>query len=346
MPLSKNATFRQLAAFHAVARVGSVTLAADEMHLTQSAVSIQIGILEESAGTPLLQRVGRGIRLTEAGELLATYAKRILDVWREAGEEMAALQGVFSGTLRVGAVTTAEYLLPPLLVTFANEHPKVNVKLQVGNRDEIIRLLVSHDIDLAIMGRPPAELKTNSSAFAKHPMGFVAAPSHPLMVDPALSLATLADARLLVRERGSGTRTTVERLFKDAGHRLRIGSEMSSNEAIKQMCAAGFGVAFLSLHTCVLEMNAGMLQLLPIADNPIERDWYVIHLAARQLPQVAAAFEQFLREEGQAQLKRQLQQTTSPAAPTAASSRPGRHARAKKAAPPARTLTGTRAKPR
>ncbi len=309
MPLSRNATFRQLAAFHTVARLGSVSLAADEMHLTQSAVSIQIGILEESAGTPLLQRAGRGIRLTEAGELLATYARRILEVWREAGEEMATLQGVFSGTLRVGAVTTAEYLLPPLLVTFANEHPKVNVKLQVGNRDEIVKLLASQEIDLAIMGRPPAELKTDSTAFAKHPMAFVAAPGHPLMKDPALSIATLADARILVRERGSGTRTTVERLFKDAGHHLRIGSEMSSNEAIKQMCAAGFGVAFLSLHTCVLEMNAGMLKLVPIAQNPIERDWYVIHLIMRQLPQVALAFEQFLREHGQAQIQRQLLRT-------------------------------------
>ena len=139
-----------------------MSLAADEMHLTQPAVSIQIGTLEESAGTPLLQRTGRGIRLTEAGELLAGYAGRILDLWREAGEEMATLQGVFSGTLRVGAITTAEYLLPPILVNFAKEHPKVKVKLQVGNRDEIVRLLAGQEIDVAIMGRPPAELKTDS----------------------------------------------------------------------------------------------------------------------------------------------------------------------------------------
>ena len=306
MPLTRNASFRQLATFHAVARLGSVSAAAEEMHLTQPAVSIQIGILEESARTPLLQRTGRGVRLTEAGELLAGYAGRILDLWREAGEEMATLQGVFAGTLRVGAVTTAEYLLPPLLVTFANQNPKVKVKLQVGNRDKIVRLLSGQEIDVAIMGRPPAELKTTSSAFAKHPMAFVASPKHAVMRDPNLGIATLAGAHLLVRERGSGTRTTVERLFKDAGMPLRIGSEMSSNEAIKQMCAAGFGVAFLSLHTCVLELDAGVLQLLPLAGNPIERDWYVMHLASRQLPQVAAAFEQFLSEHAQAQIQRQL----------------------------------------
>ncbi|MDQ0590738.1 LysR family transcriptional regulator [Variovorax paradoxus] len=319
MPLSKHASFRQLATFHAVARLGSVSLAADEMHLTQPAVSIQIGTLEESAGTPLLQRTGRGIRLTEAGELLAGYAGRILDLWREAGDEMAMLQGVFSGTLRVGAITTAEYLLPPILVNFAKEHPKVKVKLQVGNRDEIVRMLAGQEIDIAIMGRPPAELKTDSSAFAKHPMAFLAAPSHPLMSAAKPSIALLSDTRMLVRERGSGTRTTVERFFKDHGLPLRIGSELSSNEAIKQMCAAGFGIAFLSMHTCVLEMNAGLLGVLPVPGNPVVRDWYVMHLASRQLPQVALAFEEYLRTHGQAQIERQL--GTLPAARTAAKKR-------------------------
>jgi DNA-binding transcriptional LysR family regulator len=120
------------------------------------------------------------------------------------------------------------------------------------------------------------------------------------------SLALLSDTRMLVRERGSGTRTTVERFFKDNGLPLRIGSELSSNEAIKQMCAAGFGIAFLSMHTCVLEMNAGLLGLLPVPGNPIVRDWYVMHLASRQLPQVALAFEDYLRAHGQAQIQHQL----------------------------------------
>jgi len=192
---------------------------------------------------------------------------------------MATLQGVFSGTLRVGAITTAEYLLPPMLVTFANEHPQVKVKLQVGNRDEIVRMLAAQEIDLAIMGRPPAELKTVSTPFAKHPMAFLAAPNHPLMSGPPPTMEMLSDSRILVRERGSGTRATIERNVQGRRLPLRIGSEMSSNEAIKHMCAAGFGVAFLSLHTCVLELNAGVLALLPMAHNPIERDWYVMHIA-------------------------------------------------------------------
>jgi len=317
MPLTRNATFRQLNAFHTVARLGSVSLAADELHLTQPAVSIQIAALEASAGTPLLQRTGRGIRLTEAGELLAGYANRIVDLWREAGEEMATLQGVFTGTLRVGTVTTAEYLLPPLLVSFINDRPKVKVKLQVGNRDEIVRMLAGQEIDIAIMGRPPAELKTDARAFARHPMAFLAAPTDPLMSVRGLTLADVAETRILVRERGSGTRTTVERVFKDQGLPLRIGSELSSNEAIKRMCAAGFGVAFLSMHTCVLEIDAGLLALLPVADNPIVRDWYVMHLASRQLPHVALAFEEFLCDQGQAEIQRQLGESPASVKPAA-----------------------------
>ena len=156
------------------------------------------------------------------------------------------------------------------------------------------------------MGSPPEEFKVVAAAFAKNPMAFMAAPHHPLMADPALSMATLADARLLVRERGSGSRATVERLFKEAGLRMRIGSELSSNESIKQMCAAGFGPAYLSMHTCILEMNAGLLKLLPMANNPVEREWYVVRMASKQLPQVAMAFEQFLRTKGQAEIHRQM----------------------------------------
>jgi DNA-binding transcriptional LysR family regulator len=105
---------------------------------------------------------------------------------------------------------------------------------------------------------------------------------------------------LLVRERGSGTRQTVEQLFREAGLALHIGAELSSNEAIKQMCAAGFGVAFVSMHTCVLELQAGLLALVPLADHPVEREWHVVSLASRPMPAAAAAFEAFLRAQGQA----------------------------------------------
>ena len=306
MTLAKTSSLRQLATFHTVARLGSVSLAANELHLTQSAVSIQLSGLEQSVGSPLLLRTGRGVRLTEAGELLNGYAERLLALWHETSEEMESFQGAFSGTLNVGAVTSSEYWLPHLLVTFAGRNPRVKVKLHVGNRDEIVRSLASQRIDIAIMGFPPEELKVTSAPFAKNPVGFLAAPHHPLMADPNLTMATLAEAHLLVRERGSGSRTTVERLFREAGLKLRIGSELSSNESLKQMCAAGFGPAYLSLHTCTLEMNVGLVQLLPLPNNPVERQWFVVRVPSKPLPQVALAFEKFLREDGQTQIDNYL----------------------------------------
>ncbi|OWW22572.1 LysR family transcriptional regulator [Noviherbaspirillum denitrificans] len=301
------ASFKQLQALLMVARHESVSRAADALHVTQPAVSLQLRMLEEAAGTSLTRKVGRGIQLTAAGEVMAEFAERILRLWDEAVDEVAALKGVISGTLRIGAVTTAEYLLPPMLVQFTTARPDVRIKLQVGNRNEIVNMLGRHEIDLAIMGTPPREFRTNAAPFARHPMAFVASPKHPLMQKKKLTLADIMEVNLLVRERGSGTRTAIERLFKESGYPLRIGSELSSNEAIKRMVVAGLGVAFLSVHACTLEFEAGLMRMLPMAENPVEADWYVMHLADQHIPTVAAAFQDFVIESGQEVVMRQLE---------------------------------------
>ena len=308
MSISKFATLKQLVAFQTVARLGNVSKAANELHITQSAVSIQIGAIESAVGTPLLIRTGRGVRLTDAGEALFGYAERALAAWSEMSDGMAASLGAFSGALRVGAVATSEYWLPSLLVAFVNENPKVKLKLHTANREEIVRSLGAQEIDIAVMGNPPDDLKPTSTMFAKNPMGFMAAPHHPLMAERKVTMAMLAISNMVVRERGSGSRTTLTRLFKEAGLHLRIGSELSSNEAIKQMCIAGFGPAYLSLHTCILEMKAGLLQLLPMPKNPIEREWFVVHRPSKALPEVAAAFQRFLRLRGQYKINQLLEE--------------------------------------
>jgi DNA-binding transcriptional LysR family regulator len=302
-----HASFRQLEALLHVARHESVSRAAEVLHLTQPAVSLQIKMLEEAAGTPLTRKVGRGIQLTAAGEVMLEFAERILRLWEEAVDEVAALKGVISGTLRIGAVTTAEHLLPPMLVQFTTERPDVRIKLQVGNRSEIVNLLAKHEIDLAIMGTPPREFRTNAARFARHPMAFIASPNDPLMKKKRVTLPDIMEANLLVRERSSGTRNAVEKLFKEAGYPLRIGSELSSNEAIKRMVAAGLGVAFLSVHACSLEFEAGLVKMLPMEENPVEADWHIMHLVDKPIPKVAAAFQDFVIENGQEVVRQQLE---------------------------------------
>jgi DNA-binding transcriptional LysR family regulator len=302
-----HASFRQLQSLVLIARHESVSKAAAALHVTQPAVSLQLRTLEDIAGTALTRKVGRAIQLTAAGEVLVEFAERILRLWEQAGDELAALDGVASGTLRIGAVTTAEHLLPPLLVPFTMARPDVRLKLQVGNRVEVVNMLARQEIDLAIMGTPPREFRTNAARFARHPMGFVASPDHPLMKKRKVTLADVLGANLMVRERGSGTRTAVEKLFKEAGHPLNFGSEVSSNEAIKRMVSAGLGLGFLSVHACALEFQAGLIALLPMPGNPVEADWHVMHLAGQPIPKVAAAFQDFVIAQGQELVQRELE---------------------------------------
>ncbi|MES2260043.1 MAG: LysR family transcriptional regulator [Pseudomonadota bacterium] len=294
-----HASFRQLQALVLVGRHESVSRAAQELHVTQPAISAQLRALEELTGTPLTRKVGRNIQLTAAGEVMLQFSERILQLWEQAGDELGELQGVSSGTLRIGAVTTAEHLLPSMLVKFTTERPNVRMKLQVGNRSEIVNMLARKEIDLAIMGTPPREFRTNSARFARHPMAFVASPKHALMKKKRVSLDEVTGANLLVRERGSGTRTALERLFKDNGQTLHFGSEVSSNEAIKSMVTAGLGVGFLSVHACALEFEAGLIDMLPMKESPIEADWHVMHLADQNIPKIAAAFQDFMVNCGQ-----------------------------------------------
>lgn len=292
-------SFKQLQALVQVARHESVSRAAEALHVTQPAVSLHLKLLEEAAGIPLTRKNGRQIQMTAAGELLAGYAERLLALWEEAGDEIAALKGVTSGTLRIGAVMTAEHLLPPMLVRFTTGNPHVRIKLQVGSRPEVIGMLSRDEIDLAIMGTPPREFPTHAVRFARHPMAFFAAPGHRLISGPSPTLTDLGRHNLLVRERGSGTRTAIEKLYDSAGLPLSIGSELSSNEAIKQMTAAGLGVGFLSLHACTLEMKSGLLAPLLMPGMPVQGEWHVIHKIDRPMPTVAASFQEFMVQHGQ-----------------------------------------------
>jgi LysR family transcriptional regulator, low CO2-responsive transcriptional regulator len=302
-----HASFRQLEALVLVARHESVSRAAEEMHVTQPAISAQLRALEELAGTALTRKVGRNIQLTAAGEVMRNFAERILQLWEQAGDELGELQGVSTGTLRIGAVFTAEHLLPSMLVKFTLERPNVRMNLRAGNRSEILGLLSRKEVDLAIMGTPPRELRINAARFAHHPMAFVAHPKHPLMKKKRVTLDEIVKSNLLVRERGSGTRTAVERLFKEHGQPLHISSEVSSNEAIKSMVAAGLGVGFVSVHACALEFKAGLIDILPMKESPLEGDWHVMHLADQPLPRIAAAFRDFMVNSGQALIETELE---------------------------------------
>lgn len=293
----KHATLRQLSVFAAVARHLSFSRAAQELHLTQPAVSMQVKLLEAQAGLPLFEQVGRKIHLTEAGQELYRRSLAVADELRAAEEALNLLHGLKQGRLHIALVSTAKYLAPPLLARFLKVHPGITLKLSVNNREIVLAQLASNEVDLAITGRPPEHLDTVAEAFAPHPHVIVAHPAHLLARKRRIPLNRIAEEDFLMREPGSGTRGLLERLFASHGLPLKMSMEMASNESIKQAVMAEMGVAFLSLHTVGLELATRHLVTLNVQGLPVVRDWYVVHLASKRLSPIALALKDFLRAE-------------------------------------------------
>jgi len=300
----RHLTLRQLRIFEAAARHLHFGRAAAEVHLSQPAVSLQLKQLEERIGLPLFEQIGRRMHLTRAGDELLRHARAVLDQLREAEEAIAGLKGTGGGELRLAVTSTAKYFAPRLLSEFRRTHPEVKVRLGVSNREAVVRELTDNTIDLAVMGRAPVGLDCEASAFAKHPLAIIAAPEHPLARRRRLGLKQLAGEAFLIRERGSGTRAAMERMFAAQGFHPEETIEMSSNETIKQAVMAGMGVSFLSLHTVGLEFEAGRLAVLRVAGTPVMRDWFVIHRSGKRLSPAAAEFKRFLLEHGAALIER------------------------------------------
>jgi len=289
---------RRLQVFEAVARLQSFSRAAAELHLTQPAVSMQVRQLEGEIGLPLYEQMGRRVDLTPAGREIVACARALTQRLREAEELLAAMKGGGGGELSISAVSTAKYHVPMLLAEFRRKHPDVRVRLSVSNREQVVRDLTENSVDLAIMGTPPRGLDTIAVPFARHPIAIIAAPGHALARRKRLPLARLAGETFLIRERGSGTRSAMERVFREHRFHPRETIEMSSNETIKQAVMAGMGVSFLSLHTVGLEVAARRLAVLEVAGTPVMRHWYVIHRERKRLSPTVEAFKNFLIERG------------------------------------------------
>src|SRR5512138_269278 len=300
----KDATVRQLQIFDAAARTLSFSRAAEVLRLTQPAVSMQVRQLEHFAGVPLFERSGRRLHLTDAGEELVQHARAVLRALDGADEAFAAMKGLRGGRVKLAVVSTAKYFAPRLIARFVQAHPGVEVRLQVDNRDAVVRTLAGNDVDLALMGRPPGELDLVAAPFAEHPHVVIAPPDHPLARRRRVEVEALASETFLVREVGSGTRTAMERFFQERGVALRVGMEMPSNETIKQAVMAGLGLSFISLHTIALELASRALGVVHAPGLPVIRQWYVLHRSEKRLSPAADAFKGFVLQHGRGFLDR------------------------------------------
>ena len=293
----RHTTFRQLEVFEAIARLGSFTRAAQELHLTQPTVSMQIKKLTSAVGLPLFEQLGKRIHLTEAGREVYQYSRAISHQMEEMASVLANLKGLTGGRLRISVASTANYFVPNLLAAFYHRYPEVTVSLDITNREALLRQLNENTVDLVVMGQPPAETDLEAGAFMDNPLVVVAPPQHALAKERHIPLARLQNEVFLVREPGSGTRIAMERFFSERNIRLITGMEVGSNEAIKQSVQAGLGLGLLSRDTLEQELSLQRLVILDVAEFPILRHWYIVHRSGKRLSPVAQAFKEFLLKE-------------------------------------------------
>ncbi len=292
-------TIQQMKLFESVARLKSMTRAAEEVSLTQPSVSMQIRSMEEKIGLPLIEQIGKQLYLTRAGEEVLATCQDVLARLAAMKSNLAHLDNEIAGVLSLGVVSSAKYVLPQIIGEFKRAFPRVEPRVTLANREEIIRRIQSNRDDLYVMGTPPEQSALVSTEFLDNEIVFVATPYHPLASQKTLTLKQIVQADIISRERGSGTRSAIERRLAGENLRLIPHMEFEDSEAIKLAALSGLGIAYVSLHAMRLELAARELVILDVADFPLRRKWYVMHHQAKQLTPVATRFREFLLASGQ-----------------------------------------------
>lgn len=294
----KHATLRQLKVFESVARLNGYSKAAQELHLTQPAVSTQVRKLEEHAGCALFEQLGKKIFLTAAGTELLHHSRLIIRQFEDAEAALTQLRGVAGGKLNVAVISAGDYFFPRLLVQFAARHPGVRLNLAVHNREDLLVQLADNLTDLAVMVRPPHDADTLAEAFAPHPYVIVAPPGHALARERQITLSQVVREPFIVREKGSDTWQSMAEGLGRHLERLNVAMQIRSTETIKQAVLAGMGISFLSAHTVSRELRDGSLVMLDVQGFPLMLHWYLVWRRHKRLPPVAQAFREFLLAEG------------------------------------------------
>ncbi len=292
-------TLRQLKVFESVARHLSYSRAADELHLTQPAVSMQIKQLEDNISLPLFEQLGKRIYLTEAGRELYQYSRAISQQLTDMEVALDELKGMERGKLNISVVTTANYFAPHLLAKFCQRYRGVTVSLNVSNRETVLKQLSDNLIDLAIMGQPPEDSDIDSESFMENPLVVIAPPDHALCKEKNIPVIRLEKEIFLVRESGSGTRGAMERFFAQHHIKIKKGMETDTTEAIKQAVQAGMGLGIMSRYTAELELETNRLKVLDVQGFPIIRYWHVVNRKNKRLSGVAHTFREFLLTEAE-----------------------------------------------
>jgi LysR family transcriptional regulator, low CO2-responsive transcriptional regulator len=303
MPTSKiqrylrHGTLVQLRAFEAIVRLGSYTRAGEETHMAQPTVSVHMKKLAETIGVPLLEHVGKRVRLTAAGEEAHAACHAIFKTLSDLDEAIGDLRGLKAGKLRIATTTAGEYLLPQLLAQFVRRHPGIEVSLQVSSRRTILERLAADADDLYLLTNPPTSEAIIAHSVLPNPLVALAPAQHPLAREKTIAFKRFAREPLLVREAGSGTRLAVDELFKQHALEPLISMELGSNEAINEAMTAGLGVTLMYRYALGFDLTARGLAILDVQGLPTDGEWQFVHPRSKRLPFVAQTFVAFARRD-------------------------------------------------
>ncbi|HTE14230.1 MAG TPA: LysR substrate-binding domain-containing protein [Burkholderiales bacterium] len=288
----------QLSVFEAVARLGSFTRAAEELYMAQPTVSVQIKKLTETIGLPVLEQVGKTMRITSVGKELQAACSELIQTLTRFEQKVADMRGLQTGTLNITASTVAKYFASRMLVEFAQAYPGIDVRMHVGHRQSMLDRIAANTDDLYIMNNPPSSDEVVSLRLLPNPIVVFARRDHPLAGQANIAFARFAAESLVVRESGSGTRMTTDRLFSEHGITPHIRMELGSNEAIREALGAGLGVSIMSRHSAGVDLDAN-LTVLDVEGFPLEAHWYLVYPVGKQLSLIAQTFLDFVRKETQ-----------------------------------------------
>lgn len=302
---SRIGTFRQLEIVLQVYEQGSISKAAETLHLTQPSVSMQLKKLADSIDTQIYNQVGKKLLFTEAGEKLVEAARDIFLRTQHLDMELSELRGLKAGTLKISVVTTSKYFIPHLLGPFCRRYPTIDVEFNIGNRQSIIERLNRGDEDFYMFSNLPDRNDIVAMEFLDNPLVAIAPLNHPLCSASSIDLADFVSQPFLMREQGSGTRYAIEEFFKKNKVSANVKMTIESNEAIKHSVMSGLGVSILSKHTLAYGESHGIKEL-SVHQLPIKSQWFLVTLKGKALSPIAKTFLDFSDSEGRELINHEL----------------------------------------
>lgn len=291
-------SLKQLQIFEAVAKAESYTRAAERLHMTQPAISMQVKQLENLTDLALFERHGKRIKLTISGKEMFKYSTEITGRYQDMLKAIVEIKDAHIGRIKVSAATTTNHFITQFLAHFSRQkaYQKIDVCLEITNRKTLIKQLSNYEPDLAIMGEPPKKIELVSKKLMPNPLVVIASPYHSLVRKKKISLKKIAKEKFIVREQGSGTKDRVDKFFNSHGLTFNHSFEMGSNEAIKHAVEAGLGLGIVSLHTIKLELETNHVVMLDVQGFPLMREWHLVKRKGKRLTAAAKAFQDFMLE--------------------------------------------------